>query len=48
MFSYPRWTWCAPWIVERALGGERGEDQRGAGAQVADLDLGAVERGAAR
>ena len=28
----------------RALGRQRGEDQRGTGAQVADLDVGAVQR----
>ena len=31
-----------------AVGGERGEDQRGAGPQVADLDVRAVERRRAR
>ena len=32
----------------RALGGQGGQDQRGAGAQVADLDLGAVRAARAR
>ena len=44
MFSYPRRTWCAPWMVRGPVGRERGQDQRRAGAQVADLELGAVQR----
>ena len=43
MFSYPRRTWCAPWMTLSPSAARAARIERGARAQVAHLHLGAVQ-----